>query len=154
MMDDFLTYKLELITQGFDFVWVCIILIVCRPRKQWPPYFTLSVHEMRNAEGRGAHNDSENYQAPAPFLVGMINKAWLTSKWETDRCESIDSNDAVLFLNPVQYTVDPDFGATVYGQQISAFDDEAITEETTQKVDDVDQNIVQKGILFGQKDKR
>jgi len=79
MGDQFVTYKLELITQGLDFVWVTMILFVCRPRKQWPPYFTLSVHEMRNMDGRGGANDRNdvpNY-APAPLLVGLISDEWL-----------------------------------------------------------------------------
>lgn len=33
MMDDFITYKLDLVTQGFDFIWVGMILGICRPRK-------------------------------------------------------------------------------------------------------------------------
>jgi len=107
MMDDFVTYKLELIPQGFDFIWVVIILIACRPRKLWPAYFTLSVHEMRSAEGRGGPDQYGDPQHnPAPLLVGLIPPSMFLHKQEKDRCDSIGSSDAVLFLNPVEYTVD------------------------------------------------
>lgn len=33
MEDEFITFKYELIPQGADFIWVTIILWVCRPRK-------------------------------------------------------------------------------------------------------------------------
>ena len=62
------------VTQSMDFVWIAMILIVCRPRKQWPPYFTLSVHEMRNADGRGNNNNGDiPIHEAAPLLVGLIS---------------------------------------------------------------------------------
>ena len=73
MQDEFLTPKYELIPQGADFLWVLIILWICRPRKQWPVYFTLSVHEMRNAEGRGGRANDEEGLMPASMLVGLIS---------------------------------------------------------------------------------
>ncbi len=102
-----------------------MILVACKPRHQWPAYFTLSVHEMRNEEGRGganSHNDDPNH-VTAPLLVGAISNDFLYKHYDTDRCDSIGSNDAVIFLNPVKYTLDEtDF------TDRSAFDDE-ISEE-------------------------
>jgi len=87
-----------------------MILIVCRPRKQWPPYFTLSVHEMRNAEGRGNNNNSDiPIHNAAPLLVGLISDEFLFEKYDTDRTTSIGSDDAVLFVNPTEYTLDKDY---------------------------------------------
>lgn len=90
-----------------DFVWVAMILIVCRPRKQWPPYFTLSVHEMRNADGRGNNNNGDiPIHEAAPLLVGLISDSFLFDKYDTDRTTSIGSDDAVLFVNPTKYSLD------------------------------------------------
>ncbi len=58
---------------------------------------------MRNMDGRGGANDRNdvpNY-APAPLLVGLISEEWLYQKYDDDRCDSIGSDDAVIFLNPV-----------------------------------------------------
>jgi hypothetical protein len=85
-----------------------MILIVCRPRKQWPPYFTLSVHEMRNADGRGNPNGDNPIHEPAPLLVGLISDEFLFEKYDNDRTGSIGSDEAVIFLNPTRYTVEQD----------------------------------------------
>lgn len=132
MMDDFVTYKLELIPQGFDFIWVSIILIACRPRKAWPAYFTLSVHEMRSTEGRGGPDQYGDAHKPAPLLVGLIPPSLLQHKQEKDRCDSIGSNDAVLFLNPVEYTVDQ-HDMNYIDNEKSAFDDDIAEEGPTQR---------------------
>jgi hypothetical protein len=63
---------------------------------------------MRSAEGRGGannNNDDPNH-APAPLIVGLISEEFILKNYETDRTDSIGSNDAVLFLNPVKYTID------------------------------------------------
>lgn len=92
-----------------DFLWVCMILWVCRPRKQWPPYFTLSVHEMRNADGRGNPNNGDiPVHEAAPLLVGLVSGDFLFEKYDTDRTMSIGSDDAVLFVNPTKYSLDDD----------------------------------------------
>ena len=36
----------QAILQGFDFLWVLIILVVCRPRSDWPQYFDQSIEEL------------------------------------------------------------------------------------------------------------
>ena len=40
-----------------DFVWIGLILFICRPRKAWPAYFTLPVNDLRQANGRGGNAD-------------------------------------------------------------------------------------------------
>lgn len=56
-----------------------MILAACHPRKKWPAYFTLSVNEMRSAEGRGnGHDDQdEPSHSMAPLLVGLISEEFL-----------------------------------------------------------------------------
>jgi hypothetical protein len=56
-----------------------MILVACKPRNQWPAYFTLSVNEMRSEEGRGGannNNDDPNH-VTAPLLVGAISNDFL-----------------------------------------------------------------------------
>ena len=38
--DDFVRVKLEVVIQSFDFFWIGLILWACRPRKEWPSFFT------------------------------------------------------------------------------------------------------------------
>ncbi len=99
-----------------------IILWACKPRKQWPVYFTLSVHEMRSAEGRGARANDEEGLMPAPMLVGLISQDYLHKFYDDNRTDSIGSQDAVIFINPVNYTVDPTADK-------SAFEEDLIEEE-------------------------
>ena len=63
---------------------------------------------MRSAEGRGGannNNDDPNH-APAPLIVGLISEEFVFKNYDQDRTDSIGSDDAVLFLNPIKYTVD------------------------------------------------
>ena len=82
LWDEFITFKLELLTQGMDFIWVLVILIACRPRKRWPAYFTLSVGEMRSAEGRGNRivDGDGNAGSLAPLLISLITPDFLFKK--------------------------------------------------------------------------
>lgn len=91
LLDEFITFKLELIPQGFDFLWLGMILLACHPRKEWPPYFTLSVSEMRAQNGNNREDDP-SYQPP-PLLVGWILPDWLWSKQDKDRSDSIESDE-------------------------------------------------------------
>ena len=67
-------------------------------------------------------NDDPSY-TPAPLLIGWITSDWLLSNKEKDRSDSIGTNDAVLFVNPVEYTIDPED----YNQDSSAFEEPGIT---------------------------
>jgi hypothetical protein len=68
---------------------------VCHPRKQWPAYFTLSVNEMRNAEGLGGRDNNVDQEAPshemAPMLVGLISDELLFSRY----CDDLESKEEV-----------------------------------------------------------
>lgn len=58
--DQFLSVKLELFVQGTDFIWIGMILFICRPRKLWPAYFTLPVTDLRRANGGIGDEIDEN----------------------------------------------------------------------------------------------
>lgn len=133
-----------------------MILIVCRPRKQWPPYFTLSVHEMRNADGRGNNNNGDvPIHEAAPLLVGLISDQFLFEKYDTDRTTSIGSDDAVLFVNPTKYTLDED---ALAGEPPSAFEEIVEDENSHLRQEgsnsEIEPQLVQKGVTLGFRDKR
>lgn len=47
MLDDsFAKARARIVLQSFDFIWITSVMIVCRARKEWPPYFTLSINEI------------------------------------------------------------------------------------------------------------
>lgn len=156
--DEFAVIRLQLITQGMDFLWVLMILLVCRPRKQWPPYFTLSVHEMRNADGRGNNNNDVPIHEAAPLLVGLISEEFLFDKYDTDRTTSIGSDDAVLFVNPTKYSLDEDDQPNDGQQLASAFEeireDENSSLKTQSQGREIESDLVQKGVILGFRDKR
>ena len=45
MNDEFAKARARCMLQWFDFLWIAIVMIVCRARKEWPLYFTLSMSE-------------------------------------------------------------------------------------------------------------
>ena len=50
MLDDsWAKVRARIVLQSFDFIWITSIMIVCRARKEWPPYFTLSINEVPGA---------------------------------------------------------------------------------------------------------
>lgn len=63
---------------------------------------------MRNADGRGNNNGDVPIHEAAPLLVGLISEDFLFEKYDTDRTMSIGSDDAVIFVNPTKYSLDPD----------------------------------------------
>ena len=117
--DQFMTVKLNLIVQGFDFIWIGMILYICRPRKLWPAYFTLPVNDLRRANGGRGDEIDENGNQPPPVLIGTITTQFLIDQYEIDRTNSIGSDDAVIFVNPTKYSLDKD------NQEGSAFDDDS-----------------------------
>lgn len=94
-----------------DFISFCIILWTCRPRKTWPPFFTLGINELDFGRERGA-NGQGSRRVPAPFLKGEINTDLMFEDYDNTRTSSfgsagsIGSNEAVLFLNPTKYSLD------------------------------------------------
>ena len=79
-------------------------MIVCRPRKEWPPYFTLSINEIPGMEG----NDGQRRAALPSSVVSMITDRFLFDTDFDDKKSvgSIGSDEAVMFVNPNQYTLD------------------------------------------------
>lgn len=89
------------------------------------------------------------------MLVGLISENFLFKNlYSDDWTDSIGSNDAVIFLNPVKYTIDQN-DLNYHESQMSAFDDE-IHEECTSlnKDEEVVLGEVTRGITLGCKDKR
>ena len=75
-------------------------------------------------------------------------------KYSDERTDSIGSNDAIIFLNPVSYTVDQN-DLNYLEAHKAAFDDEDITESIVgTKYHDLEVTEVTKGITLGCKDKR
>jgi hypothetical protein len=78
--DKFIILKLDLVTQAMDFFWIGVMMVACRPRKQWPSYFTLSINDLRQVHGpRGGEGGSA---APPPFLVGAVTCELLAHKYD------------------------------------------------------------------------
>jgi len=48
--DEFAKARAKIILQSFDFIWIGMVLWVCRARKEWPAYFTLSINELPGQE--------------------------------------------------------------------------------------------------------
>ena len=80
-------------------------MVVCRPRKEWPAYFTLSINEIPGAEENG-----QRAVALPPSVVSMITDKLLFDTDFDDKKSvgSIGSQEAVMFINPNQYTLDVD----------------------------------------------
>jgi len=76
MLDDsFAKARARIVLQSFDFVWITSVMIVCRARKEWPPYFTLSINEVPGANGQG--EDGQRVAALPPSLTSMITEKFL-----------------------------------------------------------------------------
>ena len=99
--------------QSIDFISFGIILLVCRPRKTWPAFFTLGINELDIGRERGP-NGQASRRVPAPFMKSEINNDLMFEDYDQTRTSSfgsagsIGSNEAVLFLNPTKYTLDKD----------------------------------------------
>lgn len=135
MLDDsYAKARCRIVLQSFDFVWITSIMVVCRARKEWPPYFTLSINEI---PGLGEGEDGSRVAALAPSMVSIITEKFLFDEDADDArssCGSIGSDEAVLFVNPCNYTLeDDDYDADTKmangGREVSAFDPDSILEE-------------------------
>lgn len=72
LSDSFARSRARIVLQSFDFIWFLSILIACRPRKEWPAYFTLSINELPGQ----AEGNQGNAVLPAS-MTSMITKAFL-----------------------------------------------------------------------------
>jgi len=105
--------KLNCVEQSIDFISFGIILFTCRPRKAWPPFFTLGINELDFGRERGP-NGQVSRRVPAPFLKGEITSSLMFEDYDNSRTSSfgsagsIGSDEAVLFLYPTKYSLDKD----------------------------------------------
>lgn len=73
--------QLNTVGQSIDFICFLIILIVCRPRKAWPPFFSLGINEMDFGRERGA-NGQVSRRPPPPFMKGEITHNLLFDNYD------------------------------------------------------------------------
>ena len=132
LSDTFARVRARTVLQTFDFFWITSVMVVCRPRKEWPPYFTLSINEL---PGQIDQNGLRSATLP-PSLTSMITEKFLFEDGENDRKSigSIGSDEAVLFLNPNNYTLEIDDLDAEY--EVSAFDADIIEEENDAMLND------------------
>lgn len=105
-------------------------MVVCRPRKEWPAYFTLSINELP-----GQEEGNERQVSVPPSLTSLITQRFLMNDDDDEdddkkSCGSIGSDEAVLFVNPCNYTLEVD-GYEIGGGEVSAFDPDIIEEENS-----------------------
>lgn len=103
-------------------------MVVCRARKEWPAYFTLSINELPNQLGE----NGERTVALPPSLTSMITDKFLFDQESDDDKKSvgsIGSDEAVLFVNPCDYTLETDEHEND-GREKSAFDPDVIEEDS------------------------
>ena len=102
--DSFAKARARLVIQALDFVWIATVMVVCRARKEWPPYFTLSINEIP-----GQQEDGSRQAALPPSMTSMITHKFLFDQEEdADKlsdCGSVGSNEAVMIVNPNNYTL-------------------------------------------------
>mmetsp|Transcript_15026 Transcript_15026/g.20406 ORF Transcript_15026/g.20406 Transcript_15026/m.20406 type:complete len:202 (+) Transcript_15026:1314-1919(+) len=100
---------------------------VCRPRKEWPPYFTLSINELPGME---QGNNAGASVLPSSLTALVSDKFLFDQDADDDKKSvgSIGSDELVCIVNPNNYTLEvDDFGD--FGE-VSAFDPDIIEEET------------------------
>ena len=138
MLDDsFARERARIAIQSFDFIWITSVMIVCRARKEWPPYFTLSINEVPGANG-GEGQDGQRVAALPPSMTSIITESFLFDQQGNNGKDddaksfgSIGSDEAVMFVNPCSYTIEDDDYAdqSTFNQERSAFDPDVIEEE-------------------------
>ena len=136
--DDFARERAATVLQSFDFIWVGMLLVVCRARKEWPPYFSLSINEV---PGLQEDANGERRAAMPPALTSFITTSFLFDEDFTDvekrRCDSFGSfadlgeEDAIMIVGPTKYTLEAEYEPIGITQEISAF--EEIVEDAPDK---------------------
>ena len=98
-----------------------------RGRKEWPPYFSLSINEIPGQ----VDENGQRAAALAIAKVSMINEKLLFDDVDDDKKSSgsIGSDDVVMFVNPCMYTLEVDTTVIEPMGEVSAFDPEIIEEE-------------------------
>jgi len=94
--------------QGVDLIWFSMILIACRPRREWPAFFNIGVNDM-NAQLNRGRAEGLAPQKATPIISESITQGFLKDYYDsnTTQPDSICSEDAIIFVNPTKYTIDP-----------------------------------------------
>ena len=126
LQDSFAKERARIVLQSFDFLWIVSVMWVCRPRKEWPPYFTLAINEL---PGMDAGRDAA--RSLPSSLTAFFSEKFLFDKEDPDddakSVGSIGSDELVCIVNPNNYTLEVDEYEPV--GEISAFDPEIIEED-------------------------
>ena len=121
--DHWFREKARLTIQSFDFVTLGLMLYVCRPRKEWPAFFSLTINEF-NAGPIGNQANGAPRSAPPPAMVSYITSKLLVDGEEDDsRAGEIGAEEAVVFVNPTKYSLNVD------DDECDAFEPDGIIEE-------------------------
>ena len=126
MDDSWARARAHLALQACDFLWFATIMVVCRARKEWPAYFTLSINELPGQE------EGEGNENLPMALTSLISERFLFHDYDEDKRElsSLGDEEAVIIVNPTQYTLETDdFALPPTGGEYSAFDDPDLIEE-------------------------
>jgi len=123
-------------------------MVVCRPRKEWPAYFTLSINELP-----GQEEGNERQVNLPPSFTSLITQKFLMNDDDDDNksCGSIGSDEAVLFVNPCNYTLEVD-DYEIGGGEFSAFDPEIIEEENGLNDEKVNRQELKRQLESGDKE--
>ena len=147
LQDSFAKERARIVLQSFDFFWIVSVLWVCRPRKEWPPYFTLAINELPGME------EGRNPASALPSsLTALVSDKFLFDKEGEDDLNksvgSIGSDEIVCIVNPNNYTLEVDEYEAPMGE-VSAFDTEIVEEEPENDGFKMSREELQKCILDG-----
>ena len=97
--------RARIVLQSFDFLTLGLILLACRPRKDWPPFFSLTLHEFN--VGPVGRNQGGNAITPSTVHTSYITSKLLINDDEDDsRTGDIGKDEAVVFVNPTKYSLE------------------------------------------------
>jgi hypothetical protein len=118
-----------------------LVIWACRPRKEWPAFFSLSINEFHAGQFGNQRANGESMVAPPPALNCFITSKLLFEEQDGDKIgsdeEELTDETAVLFINPTKYSLEEDaFSLNPSGER-SAFDPDVIEEESSPLVEDI-----------------
>lgn len=121
--NDIVNLKMSASISTLDLLFYGSMLFLFRPR-MWPSFFALGINELQN-QGSDQNASVGHRRHMAPLLQTLITEEMLkdqfTEQAETGRTSSIDSNEAVIILNPTEYTVKEDYEIEQDHDEVSAF---------------------------------
>lgn len=147
LQDSFAKERARIVLQSFDFFWIVSVMWMCRPRKEWPPYFTLAINELPGMD------EGRNSASTLPrSLTALVSDKFLFDQDGDDDDKksvgSIGSDEIVCIVNPCNYTLEVDEYESPMGE-ISAFDPEIVEEEPENDGVKMSKEELQKCILDG-----